>query len=870
MLAAWRASPDRFREDANAEDDLAFGGYRDRLLVELAQNASDAADGDGRLDIRTSGKLLTAANTGRPLDAAGVRGLASLRASGKRSGATVGRFGVGFAAVAAVSDEVVIASTTGAVRFARSLTADLLADEPTLAAELAARQGRVPLLRLPFAAEATPRRGFATEVIVTLRADATVAPLEDELLLFLPGLSEICVDGRVLQVQREDAGVVLAGTRWVVAEASGKLDPVLLESRPVEERAASRWQVTWAVPVGADAQPLPPTAAAVLRAPTPTDDPLSSPALLAATLPLGPDRRRVAPGPLAEAVLAQAAEALPLLLAQLADDPARLLFVPGPVAAGEVDAILQREVLRVLRTTPFLAGRLPRDAVVLDGATSGLLDALTDVLPGLLPSSWGSTRWTRALQALGVRRVDLAELTQVLTGLQRPPAWWRDLYAELPPDAEALGALPVPLSDGRMAPSPRGLLMSSLGIDLSPLGFRLVHPDAAHPLLARLGAVEQQPESLLADPRVRAAVEAAAEEEDPSAISTAVTELVAAAGVRPGELPWLATLPLRDSDGDWRPAGELLLPGGALAAVVDVSAGFGFVAPTSAPDDVLRAIGVLDHFAVVPVDEADGADGLEEWLAELPAGSEPGLVVRDLDLVRPDAWPAALDLLRRKRLDELPYVRWWLARSPVSGNQHRRVPGSDPLLVGLYDEAATGVPGAFSTVADAVRSDPGELLRRLADPSRTVERDQCRAVHAALAAANLQVSPPSHVRAVVAGSLAVVPADDAVIVDRPDLLPLVTPYAVVPVPLALAPALADLLDVALASEVVTLPTALVARTAGGEDVELAWAVNVEETRDIAGAARASAWERGSWEARHAIEAQLLGTADAAEGDLDPA
>ncbi len=43
VLAAWTAAPARFREDANAEEDHALGGYRDRLVVELAQNAADAA-----------------------------------------------------------------------------------------------------------------------------------------------------------------------------------------------------------------------------------------------------------------------------------------------------------------------------------------------------------------------------------------------------------------------------------------------------------------------------------------------------------------------------------------------------------------------------------------------------------------------------------------------------------------------------------------------------------------------------------------------------------------------------------------------------------------------------------------------------------
>lgn len=43
VLAGWVAAPVRLREDANAEEDLALGGYRDRLVVELAQNAADAA-----------------------------------------------------------------------------------------------------------------------------------------------------------------------------------------------------------------------------------------------------------------------------------------------------------------------------------------------------------------------------------------------------------------------------------------------------------------------------------------------------------------------------------------------------------------------------------------------------------------------------------------------------------------------------------------------------------------------------------------------------------------------------------------------------------------------------------------------------------
>ena len=78
VLAAWAASPARFREDANAEEDLVRGGYRDRLLVELAQNAADAAvraGMSGRLRLVLEDDVLRAANTGAHLDADGVGGV---------------------------------------------------------------------------------------------------------------------------------------------------------------------------------------------------------------------------------------------------------------------------------------------------------------------------------------------------------------------------------------------------------------------------------------------------------------------------------------------------------------------------------------------------------------------------------------------------------------------------------------------------------------------------------------------------------------------------------------------------------------------------------------------------------------------------
>ncbi|WP_407690025.1 sacsin N-terminal ATP-binding-like domain-containing protein, partial [Saccharomonospora iraqiensis] len=143
VLRTWRDSPTRLTEDTNSEHDLRAGAYRDRLFVELAQNAADAAARSGRpgrMRVRVVDGELRVANTGVPLDDDGVAALASLRASdkdraaptgsadaptdptdptaptdptgpeatvpGDPSGAAgvVGRFGVGFAAVLTVTE----------------------------------------------------------------------------------------------------------------------------------------------------------------------------------------------------------------------------------------------------------------------------------------------------------------------------------------------------------------------------------------------------------------------------------------------------------------------------------------------------------------------------------------------------------------------------------------------------------------------------------------------------------------------------------------------------------------------------------------------------------------------------------------------
>jgi hypothetical protein len=961
VLAAWAASPARFREDANAEEDLVLGGYRDRVLVELAQNAADAAARAGvrgRLRFTLDGGVLHAANTGAPLDEAGVESASTLRASSKRDVSaqtsapttgrpTVGRFGVGFAAVLAVSNEPRIASKDGSVSWSLTRTRHDIAAIAVLADEAARRGDALPVLRLPYADD-PPRRpavGFDTEVVLPLRDAAAVAlvrglldDVDAVMLLTLPSLAavEVVIDGasRELQAELTVDGIVVDGTRWLVHEMSGRLDPSVLRDRPVEERGRRDYALTWALPVDDAGAPvaMPASALAVVHAPTPTDEPLTLPALLVAPLPLDPTRRHVASGPLRDVLLDHAAEAYTALVRWLPCTPEVLGLVPVSVAAGAVDGELRARILAALRETPFLASAevdqclRPSQAVMLDDVGLASNDelgvVLAPVLPDLLPAAWARRNPT-ALNALGVRRLALGALIDELATLERSPAWWRRLYGALADagvSSDALAGVPVPLGSGGLSRSARGLLMPGGVGDLSVLGLRTIHADAAHPLLLRLGAVEAEPRAVLADGRVRAAVENSYDAEDPAEVADAVLRLVAAAHLAPGDEPWLAELALPADDGALAVAGELLMPQGILAGLVVDDAPFGVVDPALFERwgvDVLAAVGVLDGFGTVrdrDVMTADHDLDLEDEYLDVVRSAldvdEPVVLseligVRDLEFVRDDAWPAALALLAKPPLRaavveqalvvsatlraRVPsYTAWWLREHHIVSG---RLAASDLLLAGLFDIVSVHADDEFLAAAGALRglddADPDELAARLGDAHREVSREQTKALYARIEPRD----PPMSVRAVRAGELVVVAVGDAVVVDAPDLLPLVGRFAVVPASLDNAIRVADALDVSLATElgrfdvlsagrrhddhVVHEP--LLVADADGVSQRVGWrwvdgALHVDAQSLQSGLGRGRAWRDGNWPQRYLLSELLRGELPPslllAEADLD--
>ncbi|GAA3372703.1 hypothetical protein GCM10020367_28800 [Streptomyces sannanensis] len=693
VLDAWGAGPARFREDANAEEDLALGGYRDRLVVELAQNASDAAargrvPGKLRLTLHPAGvdapAVLAAANTGAPLDAAGVESLSTLRASAKREAheSTVGRFGVGFAAVLAVSDEPAVLGRHGGVRWslaeARELARQAASGSPGLGDELRRRDGHVPLLRLPLPAEGTAPEGYDTVVVLPLRdaaaqdlAERLLAAIDDTLLLTLPGLEEVVIETpgttRVLRRSQHGSYVHVEDSRdgvnrWRTVSHTGAIAPALLADRPVEERLRPQWTVTWAVPVDAEGAPQQPRTAPVVHAPTPTDEPLGIPALLIASLPLDTARRHPAPGPLTDFLVQRAADAYAELLGGWQPvSTGTIDLVPGPLGKGGLDSALRAAVLERLPRVAFLEPAAPSEdlvalrpfeAEVVEGAGADVVRVLAEVLPTLLPA--GLERRTE-LRALGVARLPLGDAIDRLAGAERSPGWWRRLYESLAGvDPDRLSGLPVPLADGRTTIGPRQVLLPGPDTpeNLARLGLKVAHPDAVHPLLEKLGALPATARAVLTTPQVRAAVAASLEEgelwledaPDAEELADMVLALVRDAGLEPGDEPWLGALALPDEDGELAPAAELVLPGSPFArimregevALCDVELASRWGAQP------LTACGVLANFALVrATDVVLDPDELEPRDGDFPEPDDAGL----LDAV--DVWCEDL-------LDQLP------------------------------------------------------------------------------------------------------------------------------------------------------------------------------------------------------------------------
>lgn len=118
VLETYRVDPGLIQEHANGERRITQGGYGDRQLFELIQNAADeiANEPDGTVHSVLTGTHLYCANEGTPVTPEGAETILRMSVSKKRGG-QIGRFGVGVKSVLAITDTPQFFSKSGSLEF---------------------------------------------------------------------------------------------------------------------------------------------------------------------------------------------------------------------------------------------------------------------------------------------------------------------------------------------------------------------------------------------------------------------------------------------------------------------------------------------------------------------------------------------------------------------------------------------------------------------------------------------------------------------------------------------------------------------------------------------------------------------------------
>jgi superfamily II DNA or RNA helicase len=174
-VSSYRANPHLIAEHVGLEDSIRVGGYANRSLLELVQNAADAMSGtnqdiEGRcpgrveLVLAPESETLYCANAGRPFSKSGLIALTQAYLSSKR-GDEIGRFGLGFKSVLSVTDAPQI--------FSRSVSFEFNSPEAIAAiGDVSAETRKFPILRTPTLIDAVQH--FADDPILAELADWAV------------------------------------------------------------------------------------------------------------------------------------------------------------------------------------------------------------------------------------------------------------------------------------------------------------------------------------------------------------------------------------------------------------------------------------------------------------------------------------------------------------------------------------------------------------------------------------------------------------------------------------------------------------------------------------------------------------------------
>ncbi|MFC8421421.1 DEAD/DEAH box helicase [Streptomyces sp. NPDC057236] len=256
VLQTYEVDPGLIPEHANGERRITQGGYGDRQLFELVQNAADeiAAQPGGHVQVVLTDAHLYCANEGDPVTPEGAETILRMSMSRKRGG-QIGRFGVGVKSVLVVTDAPQFFSSSGSFGFDREWAREKIRSVPGVRQRLG-EEFEAPVLRMARPLDADAERaqdpvldellGWATTVVRLpllkgsagrLALDMHGGSAREEFPLGFQLLSP-----HVAKVVLEDRRPRPPVRRVLTTEQSGDLHTVI-EERTGRTPTSARWRV---------------------------------------------------------------------------------------------------------------------------------------------------------------------------------------------------------------------------------------------------------------------------------------------------------------------------------------------------------------------------------------------------------------------------------------------------------------------------------------------------------------------------------------------------------------------------------------------------------------------------------------------------
>lgn len=387
VLETYSVEPGRVEEDANLERSAAEGAYAKRQVFELLQNAADALrDAPGKCEVLLTGSTLYVANQGSPLSAEGVETLMAAHRSVKRD-EQIGRFGLGFKSVLAVTDSPRLFSRSGSLVFDREVSAQRIS-------AVVPGAPHYPVSRVATAVDPREWSARDAELAALMKWATTVVvlPLKHghdiiaesmrtfpaQFLLFSPHVNTLDLDdrqngrSRIIRLRTNQAGEFdlldsERRSRWVVVSRRHQPSKAALEDGGYQA-AREAVEIQWAVPIeGA------PKGIGSFWAFFPTSDGTTLSGIVNAPWKLADDRATLLAGAFNTELLTRVlpslvVEALPMLAPE--DRPAAVidaLPARGKEARNESDDIINEPIMRAVARVaciPTMTGELAHPSLV--------------------------------------------------------------------------------------------------------------------------------------------------------------------------------------------------------------------------------------------------------------------------------------------------------------------------------------------------------------------------------------------------------------------------------------------------------------------------------------------------------------------------